>query len=117
MLKYARASKLTTLASMAALMALALLIISCGDDDADEPAPPPATVDVAAISAGVSASITAQMEQTIRNEMANMQPPLSEDEIRSLIESAISQSAPEGVSAADIQALSLIHISEPTRPY
>ena len=105
MLKYARASKLTTLASIAALMALALLIISCGDDDADEPAPPPATVDVAAISAGVSASITAQMEQTIRNEMANMQPPLSEDEIRSLIESAISQSAPEGVSAADIQAM------------
>ena len=105
MLKYARASKLTTLASMAALIALALLIISCGDDDADEPAPPPATVDVAAISAGVSASITAQMEQTIRNEMANMQPPLSEDEIRSLIESAISQSAPEGVSAADIQAM------------
>ena len=35
------------------------------------------------------------MEQTIRDEMAKAQPPLSEDEIRTLIEDAVSKSAPD----------------------
>ena len=95
MLQYVKASKITTLAAMAALFALSFLIFGCGDDETPAPtaAPAPAAIDVSAITAGVSAGLTAQMEQTIRDEMAKAQPPLSEDEIRTLIEDAVSKSA------------------------
>ena len=109
MLQYVKASKLTTLAAMLALLGLTLLIFGCGDDETPEPTsqamPAPAAIDVAAITAGVSAGLTAQMEQTIRDEMAKAQPPLSEDEIRTLIEDAISKSAPEGISSSAMQAM------------
>ncbi len=106
MTQYVKSSKLRTLAIVAALLALALVIFACGaDDETPEPAPPPTPVDIAAITSGISAGINAQIEQTIRNEMANMQPPLSEDQIRSLIEQAVGESAPEGVDAAEIQAM------------
>jgi ABC-type transport system substrate-binding protein len=45
------------------------------------------------------------LQQTVQDEMAKMQPPLSEDEIRSLIENVVSQSAPEGISSAQIKAM------------
>ena len=106
MTQYVKSSKLRTLAIVAALLALALVIFACGaDEETPEPAPPPTPVDIAAITSGISAGINAQIEQTIRNEMANMQPPLSEDQIRSLIEQAVGESAPEGVDAAEIQAM------------
>ena len=118
MLQYVKASKFTTLAAMLALFALTLLIFGCGDDETPAPTsqamPAPATVDVAAITAGVSAGLTAQMEQTIRDEMAKAQPPLSEDEIRTLIEAAISQSAPEGISSVEMQAM--VNRAVPPRP-
>jgi peptide/nickel transport system substrate-binding protein len=108
MLQYIRASRLTTLASMAALFALAFLIFGCGDDEPEPTAqamPAPATVDVAAITAGISAGLTAQMEQTIRDEMAKAQPPLSEDEIRTLIESAYVQIDTGDSLSAEVKAM------------
>ena len=89
------------LAMMALLGCVLLVIVACGDDEAT----PAETVDIGAITSGVSAGINTQIEQTIRDEMAKMQPPLSEDQIRDLIEAAVSESAPEGISSADIQAM------------
>ena len=85
--------------AIAALAVLSLVILACGGDDEDEttPAPAPATVDVS--------GLTSQLEQTIREEVAKVQPPLSEDQIRSLIENAVIQNAPDTVSSAEIQAM------------
>ena len=57
MLQYVKASKLTTLAAMLALLGLAFLIFGCGDDETPEPTPQPtvAPIDISAITAGVSA--------------------------------------------------------------
>ena len=90
--------------AIAALAVLSLLILACGDDEPEptpQPTAAPAPVDITAITTG----ITAQIEQTIRDEVAKVQPPLSEDQIRSLIESAVSQNAPEGISSAEIRAM------------
>ena len=89
--------------AIAAVAALSLLIVACGSDD-ETPAPtaaPAPTIDVGAITSG----ITAQVQQTIQQEMAKAQPPLSEDEIRTLIEGAVSANVPEGISASDVQAM------------
>ena len=87
---------------LGALGLLVLFILACGDDATPEPtaapAPPPAaTVDVAAITSG--------LQRTIQEEVGKIQPPLSEAEIRGLIEGAISTSMPDSVSAAEIQSM------------
>ena len=88
-------------------LAFTLVIAACGGDDDDEapaPAPPPATIDMSAITA-MTSGLSAEIQQALAEEMAKIQPPLSEDEIRSLIESAVSESAPEGISSADLTVL------------
>ncbi len=88
-------------------LAFTLVIAACGGDDDDEapaPAPPPATIDMSAITA-MTSGLSAEIQQALAEEIAKIQPPLSEDEIRSLIESAVSESAPVGISSADIKAL------------
>ncbi len=86
---------------LASLVGLTLFILACGDDATPEPtaAPPPAaaTVDISAI--------TSDIKQTIQEEVGKIQPPLSEAEIRNLIESAVSTGVPEGVSAEEIQSM------------
>ena len=88
---------------LASLVGLTLFILACGGDDATpEPtaaaAPPPAaTIDVAAITSG--------LQRTIQEEVGKIQPPLSEAEIRGLIEGAIGASMPDSVSAAEIQSM------------
>ena len=84
---------------LGALGLLALFILACGDDATPEPtaAPAAATVDISAI--------TSDIKQTIQEEVGKIQPPLSEDEIRGLIESAVSTGVPEGVSAEEIQSM------------
>ena len=76
---------------------LTLFILACGDDATPEPtaAPPPAAaaIDISAI--------TSDIKQTIQEEVGKIQPPLSEAEIRNLIESAVSTGVPEGVSAEE----------------
>ena len=92
----------TIIASLAALLALTLLIMACGDDEPEAmPAPTAAPLDMNALAA----EMTNLMRESIRGELASLQPPLSEDEIRSLIESSVSQNVPEGVSAAEVQAM------------
>ena len=80
---------------------LTLFIIACGDDATPEPtaAPPQAaaTVDISAI--------TSNLQRTIQEEVGKIQPPLSEAEIRGLIEGAITTSMPESVSAEEIQSM------------
>ena len=91
--------------AMLALMGCALLVIvACGGDEEEEtpaPAPAAAPVDVTALAD----QMATRLEQSVLDAMAKMQPPLSEDEIRTLIEGAISQNAPEGISSAEIQAM------------
>ena len=86
---------------LASLVGLTLFILACGDDATPEPtaAPPPAaaTVDISAI--------TSDIKQTIQEEVGKIRPPLSEAEIRNLIESAVSTGVPEGVSAEEIQSM------------
>ena len=101
--------RLTTwkvLAMLALMGSLLLVIVACGGDEEEEtpaPAPPAAAapVDVTAMAD----QMAARLEQTMLDAMAQMQPPLSEDQIRSLIEAAVSESAPEGISSADIKAM------------
>ena len=97
--------KLTILAVLSAMLVLTLLIFGCGDDEPEAtpqatPAPTAPPVDISPIANQIS-----RLEQSMLDAMAQMQPPLSEDEIRTLIETAVSQSAPEGVSAAEIRSL------------
>ena len=84
---------------LGALGLLALFILACGDDATPEPtaAPAAATVDISAI--------TSDIQMTIQEEIGKIQPPLSEAEIRNLIESAVSTGVPEGVSAEEIQSM------------
>ncbi len=89
---------------LAVLGCALLVIVACGGDDEEEtpaPAPTAAPVDVTALAD----QMAARLEQTMMNAMAQMQPPLSEDQIRSLIEAAVSESAPEGISSAEIQRM------------
>ena len=92
------------MAMLALIGGLLLVIVACGGDDEEEtpaPAPTAAPVDAAAMAD----QMAARLEQTMMNAIAQMQPPLSEDQIRSLIEAAVSESAPEGISSAEIQAM------------
>ena len=85
---------------LALMGTLLLVIIACGGDDeaTAAPAPPPAaTVDVAAITSG--------LQRTIQEEVGKIQPPLSEAEIRGLIEGTITTSMPDSVSAEEIQSM------------
>ena len=89
--------------ALAVLLFLCSPIFGCGEDTTQEPAPTVAlnSVQIAAIADQVSASI----RQTLRSELAGITFPLSEDEIRTLIEDAVIESAPKGISSADIQAI------------
>ena len=90
--------------AIAALAILSMVILACGDDE-PEPTPAPAPtaepVDVTALAN----QMAGLLQQTLQAELAQMQPPLSEDAIRELIEGAISESAPEGISGAELQAM------------
>ena len=92
-------------ALLGAALLLTLVIVACGGDDEPEstaqPMPAPATVDVTAL-AGQMAPL---LQQTLQDEMAKMQPPLSEEEIRSLIEGAISESSQDGITSAEIRSM------------
>ena len=94
---------------LACLLGLSVIIAACGGDDETPaptaaPAPAPAAMDMTAITA-LTSGMSAEIQQALREEISKMQPPLSEDEIRSLIENAVSQSAPVGVSSADMKAM------------
>jgi peptide/nickel transport system substrate-binding protein len=91
------------LAMLALTGGLLLVIVACGGEEEETPAPAPAaaTVDVTALAD----QMASRLEQSMLNAMAQMQPPLSEDQIRSLIEAAVSENAPEGISGAQIQAM------------
>ena len=95
--RYVTACKLSILATLAALLTITFLIFACGGGETQEPPPAPAPIDISAI--------TTQIQQTIRDELAMMPPPLSEAEIRSLIEDAVSKSVPKAISYAEIQAM------------
>ena len=99
--------RLTTwkmLAMLALMGGLLLVIVACGGDEDEatpSPAPAAAPVDVTAMAN----QMASRLEQTMLDAMAQMQPPLSEDQIRSLIEAAVSENAPEGISSAQIRAM------------
>ncbi len=83
---------------LALLGTLLLVIIACGGDDEATATPAPAaTIDIS--------GITSDIQMTIQEEVGKIQPPLSEDEIRDLIERAVSTGVPEGVSAGEIQSM------------
>ena len=91
---------------LACLLGLSVIIVACGEDEAT-PAPTPApapTMDMSAIAA-MTSGISAEIQAAMAAEIAKIQPPISEDEIRSLIEGAVSANVPEGVSAAEIQGM------------
>jgi ABC-type transport system substrate-binding protein len=105
-MKKKQAFNLLGYALLGVALLMTLVIVACGGEDetpepTPQPMPAPATVDVTAL-AGQMAPL---LQQTVQDEMAKMQPPLSEDEIRSLIENVVSQSAPEGISSAQIKAM------------
>ena len=92
------------LAVLALMGGLLLVIVACGGDEEEAtpaPAPAAAPVDVTAMAN----QMASRLEQTMLDAMAQMQPPLSEDQIRSLIEAAVSENAPEGISSAQIRAM------------
>ena len=95
---------------LAALLFLCFGIFGCNDDPTPEPTPAPTLTptQVTAIADQISASV----KQTLRDELAKTQPPLSDDEIRRLIEDVVKTSVPEGISSAEIQAIVDAAISE-----
>ena len=93
--------------AIAALAVLSLVIVACGDEEPEPtstPTPAAPAIDMDAVSA-IGSAMAAQIQEGIRAELAQLQPPLSEDEIRTLIEGAVAQNIPEGISSADVQAM------------
>ena len=90
---------------IAGLLILTLFILACGDAEETPiptaipatPIPTPTPIDIA--------GITSEFQKIVQQEVEKIQPPLSEAEIRNLIETAISTGVPESVSAAEIQAM------------
>ena len=93
---------------LACLLALSAIIVACGEEETPAPtaapAPPPATIDMSAITA-MTSGMSAEIQQALAAEIAKIQPPLSEDEIRGLVEGAISENVGEGVKSSDIQKM------------
>ena len=83
---------------MVGLLVLTLLIVACGDaEEAATPAPTPTPIDIA--------GITSDFQRIVQQEVEKVQPPLSEDEIRNLIEAAVSSGVPEGLTDSQVQAM------------
>ena len=83
---------------MIGLLLLTLLIVACGDaEEAATPAPTPTPIDIA--------GITSDFQRIVQQEVEKVQPPLSEDEIRNLIEAAVSSGVPEGLTDSQVQAM------------
>ena len=78
------------------LLILTLFIFACGDAE-ETPIPTPTPIDIA--------GITSEFQKVVQQEVEKIQPPLSEEEIRNLIEAAISTGVPEGLTAAEVQAM------------
>jgi ABC-type transport system substrate-binding protein len=68
---------------------------ACGDDPTPQPTTTP--VDITGIAGA--------LQDTIREELAKVQAPLTEAQIRSLVESAVATTVPEGVSPEEIESL------------
>ena len=79
-----------------------MVIIACGGDDEATAAPPAMPAPAATIDVS---GITSDIQMTIQEEIGKIQPPLSEVEIRNLIERAVSTGVPESVSAQEIQSM------------
>lgn len=88
---------------LACLLALSVVIVACGDDE-ETPAPAAPAIDMEAVSA-IGSAMAAQIQEGIRAELAQMARLSLEDEIRTLIEGAVAQNVPEGISASDVQAM------------
>ena len=89
-------------ALIASLLALTLIVMACGTSEETAtptaaPLPTPTPVDIA--------GITADFQRIVQQEVEKVQPPLSEDEIRNLIEAAVSSGVPEGLTASQVQAM------------
>lgn len=89
-------------ALMAGLLALTLFVLACGPPEetatpSPAPLPTPTPIDIA--------GITADFQRIVQQEVEKVQPPLSEDEIRNLIEAAVSSGVPEGLTASQVQAM------------
>jgi peptide/nickel transport system substrate-binding protein len=78
------------------LLILTLFILACGDAE-ETPSPTPTPIDIA--------GITSEFQKVVQQEVEKIQPPLSEEEIRNLIETAISTGVPEALTAAEVQAM------------
>ena len=78
------------------LLILTLFIFACGDAE-ETPIPTPTPIDIA--------GITSEFQKVVQQEVEKIQPPLAEEEIRNLIEAAISTGVPEGLTAAEVQAI------------
>ena len=91
------------LSTLAALLPFCFLVFGCGEDPTPEPSPTAIFND--AQIAAIADQMSAVVQSTLRDELANMPLPPSEDEIRTLIEHVVSESAPQGISSADIQAI------------
>ena len=90
---------------IAGLLILTLFILACGDtEETPIPTATPATPIPTATPIDI-AGITSEFQKIVQQEVEKIQPPLSEAEIRNLIETAISTGVPESVSAAEIQAM------------
>ena len=81
---------------IAGLLILTLFIFACGDAE-ETPIPTPTPIDIA--------GITSEFQKVVQQEVEKIQPPLSEEEIRNLIEAAISTGVPEGLTAGEVQAI------------
>ena len=89
-------------ALIAGFFALTLFILACGTSEepatpVPTPLPTPTPIDIA--------GITADFQRIVQQEVEKVQPPLSEDEIRNLIEAAVSSAVPEGLTASQVQAM------------
>ncbi len=89
-------------ALIAGILALTLFVLACGTSEETAtptaaPLPTPIPIDIA--------GITADFQRIVQQEVEKVQPPLSEDEIRNLIEAAVSSGVPEGLTASQVQAM------------
>ena len=97
-MKTQKSSSWSAYTLIAGLLVLVLFVLSCGtSEETTTPAPTPTPVDIA--------GLTSEFQNIVQKEVEKLQTPLSEDEIRNLIQAAISTGVPEGLTASQVQSM------------
>ena len=105
------------------LLAVLLIGLACGGTEetpAPQPtptlAPTPTPVDVAAIASGLQEVIKGTVEEAMKEQQPAAESPISQEDLRRLVEQAIAATAPEEASPEDIRNMVAAAVAAAAQP-